>query len=187
MNAGRMVSSLIGSFGGRALGGMIGGSTGRMIGSLLGSMVGAGGLRRASSGLGGLLGGLGGGGGSDSARPVEMPEEEAVLLLRAMTNAAKADGQVDAQEMENIIERAGDLEPDEQAWLRMELGEPLDVDAFIASVPSGMEAEVYTASLLPIDVDTVAERSYLRTLADGLGLREEQVNEIHEALEIPTL
>ena len=45
-----------------------------------------------------------------------------------------------------------------------------------------MEADVYTASLLPIEVDTVAETQYLQDLADGLGLAEDDVTKIHEAL-----
>jgi len=186
MAAGRMIGSLIGAFGGRALGGMLGGNTGRMVGSLLGSMVGGRGGRGGGGGLGslgGLRGGLGGGGDDD--KPVEIPDDDAVVLIRAMTNAAKADGEVDQDEIDAIISRAGDLDGDDEAFLRAEFAAPLDLDAFLESVPEGMEAEVYTASLLPIDIDTVAETTYLQNLADGLGLRSEQVAEIHTALEIP--
>ena len=79
------------------------------------------------------------------------------------------------------------MDAEDEAFLRAEFAAPLDIDAFIESVPSGMEAEVYTASLLPIEIDTVAETEYLRTLADGLGLKQEQIDEIHNTLEIPTL
>jgi len=180
-----MIGSLIGAFGGRAVGGMIGGNTGRMVGSLLGSMVGS----RGTRGLGGAVGGLGDllGGGDEKDEQIEMPEESAVVLIRAMTNAAKADGEVDQDEIDNIIRRAGDLDADDEAFLRAEFAAPLDLDAFIETVPEGMEAEVYTASILPIEIDTVAETSYLQNLADGLGLKGEQVDEIHAALEIPTL
>lgn len=182
MSAGRMLGALVGSFGGRAIGGMIGGPTGRMVGSLLGSMVGGRGARGGLGGLGGLLGGL----GKDDPEPVDIPDEEALVLIRAMTNAAKADGNVDQAEVDNIVQRAGDLDADDEAFLRAEFAAPLDLDAFIESVPSGMEAEVYTASLLPIEIDSVAETEYLRNLADGLGLRSDQVEDIHNALEIPT-
>lgn len=185
MAAGRMIGSLIGAFGGRAVGGMLGGSTGRMVGSLLGSMVGS---RGVSGGIGNAVGGLGGllGGGDDDDQPVEIPDDDAVILIRAMTNAAKADGQVDQEEIDNIIRRAGDLDADDEAFLRAEFAAPLDLDEFIESVPEGMEAEVYTASILPIEIDTVAETTYLQNLADGLGLKASQVEEIHKALEIPT-
>ncbi len=182
MSAGRMLGALVGSFGGRAIGGMIGGPTGRMVGSLLGSMVGGRGARGGLGGLGGLLGGI----GKDDPEPVEIPDEEALVLIRAMTNAAKADGNVDQNEVDNIVQRAGDLDADDEAFLRAEFASPLDLDAFIESVPSGMEAEVYTASLLPIEIDSVAETEYLRNLAGGLGLRSDQVEDIHNALEIPT-
>lgn len=180
-----MIGSLIGAFGGRAVGGMLGGGTGRMVGSLLGSMVGS---RGISGGLGSAVGGLGGLlGGGDKDEPIEIPDEQAVVLIRAMTNAAKADGEVDQEEIDNIVRRAGDLEAEDEAFLRAEFAAPLDLDAFIESVPSGMEAEVYTASILPIEIDTVAEKTYLQNLADGLGLKASQVEEIHNALEIPTL
>lgn len=186
MSAGRLVGSLVGAFGGRAVGGLIGGNTGRLVGSLLGSVVGGRGVGR---GLGGAMGGLGGllGGGDDKDEPVEIPDEEAVILIRAMTNAAKSDGEVSQEEIDNIVRRAGDLEAEDEAFLRAEFAAPLDLDAFIESVPSGMEAEVYTASILPIEIDTVAEKTYLQNLADGLGLKSSQVEEIHNALEIPTL
>ena len=185
MAAGRLIGSLVGAFGGRAVGGLIGGNTGRLVGSLLGSMVGGrgvgGGLGSAMGGLGGLLG------GGDDDEPVEIPDEQAVVLIRAMTNAAKSDGEVDQEEIDNIIRRAGDLEAEDEAFLRAEFAAPLDLEAFIESVPSGMEAEVYTASILPIEIDTVAETTYLQNLADGLGLKSSQVEEIHNALEIPAL
>lgn len=177
-----MAGSLLGSFGGRAIGGAIGGAPGRMIGSMLGAMVagrGSRGVGSAMSGLGGLLG------GDDDEKEqaaANMSDEEAALLIRAMTNSAKADGEVDDDEIAAIFSRAGDLEDDEQEFIRNELKSPLDLDAFIESVPSGMEADVYTASLLPIEVDSVAETKYLQDLADGLGLREDDIAKIHEAL-----
>jgi len=181
MNAGRMVGSLLGSFGGRALGGMIGGAPGRMVGSMLGAMV----AGRGSKGVGGAMDGLKGmlGGGDDeNDAQIDIPDEEALILIQAMTNAAKADGEVDDDEIAAIFSRAGDLDDDEQDYIRGELTSPLDLDAFIESVPSGMEAEVYTASMLPIDVDTEAEKQYLQDLADGLGLKSDDVEKIHEAL-----
>ncbi len=182
MSAGRMIGSLVGAFGGRALGGMLGGGTGRMVGSLVGSMLGSrGGLGGLTGGLGSVLGGLGG--GKDEDTPPEIDDETAMVLIRAMTSSAKADGEVSQDEVDAIVQRAGDLDADEEALLRHELSTPLDLDALIESVPSGMEKDVYVASLLPIEVDTIEERDYLRDLADGLGLREDDVIEIHAALD----
>ena len=50
-----------------------------------------------------------------------------------------------------------------------------------------MAAEIYTASLLTIDVDTGAERAYLAMLAACLELPESLVDSIHQELELPTL
>ena len=175
MSAGRMVGSLIGAFGGRALGGALGGNTGRMVGSLVGSMLGG---RGARGGMGGLSGALGGLLGGDKDKAEDLPpieDDKALIIIQAMTNAAKADGNVDQSEIDAIVERAGDLDAEEEELIRRELAAPLDLDEFIASVPGGMEADVYAASMLPIEVDTVAEAEYLRNLADGLGLTEDQV------------
>lgn len=181
MSAGRMVGSLIGAFGGRALGGALGGNTGRMVGSLVGSMLGGRGARGGMGGLSGALGGLLG--GRDKAEDLPTIEDDkALIIIQAMANAAKADGNVDQSEIDAIVDRAGDLDAEEEELIRRELAAPLDLDEFIASVPGGMEADVYAASMLPIEVDTVAEAEYLRNLADGLGLHEDQVADIQDAL-----
>jgi uncharacterized membrane protein YebE (DUF533 family) len=179
-----MIGSLVGAFGGRALGGMLGGGTGRMVGSLVGSMLGSrGGLGAVTGGLGSVLGGLGGGDDNKQDAPAQIDDDTALVLIRAMTNSAKADGEVTQDEIDAIIQRAGDLDGEEEALLRHELSTPLDLDGLVESVPSGMERDVYIASLLPIEVDTIEERDYLRDLADGLGLREDDVIEIHAALD----
>ncbi len=156
-----------------------------MVGSLIGSMVAGRGVSKAG-GIGDALGGLRDKiDGDDDVADIEMPDEEAIILIRAMANAAKADGEVDQAEIDAIISRAGDLDEEAEAFVRSELASPLDLDAFIDSVPGGMEAQVYTMSLLPIEVDTAAEADYLADLRIGLGMSDEQVAEIHEALGVP--
>lgn len=184
MNIGRMVGALAGSFGGAALGGAVGGRTGRMVGSLVGSMLGS----RGVSGAGGIGGALSGIkdklDGDDEVASFEIDDDTATILIRAMCNAAKADGHVDDDEIDNIIHRAGELDDEAEAFVRAELAAPLDLAGLVASVPRGMEAEVYTLSLLPIDVDTVAEANYLADLRSGLGLSDAQVEDIHNGLGI---
>lgn len=182
MNIGRMVGALAGSFGGAALGGAVGGRTGRMVGSMLGSMMGS----RGTGGIGDAIGGIKDKiDGDDDVEEIELPEETAMVLMQAMCNAAKADGNVDQAEIDEIISRAGELDDEAEAFIRSELAAPLDLDAFIESVPGGMEVEVYTISLLPIDVDTIAEADYLADLRLGLGLADDKVEDIHEALGVP--
>lgn len=172
-----MITGLIGAFGGGAVGRMLGGRTGGMIGSMAGSML------SRSGGIGSLLGGLMGGKDDNaSSAAVEMSEDDATLFIRAMCSAAKADGSVDEDEVNRIVSQAGELDADDEAMLRRELNSPLDLAGLIASVPSGLEADIYAASLLPITVDEASEVAYLGQLASGLGLDKDTVSKIHSDL-----
>jgi uncharacterized membrane protein YebE (DUF533 family) len=111
----------------------------------------------------------------------------AELLIRAMINAAKADGRVDEQEKQNILQRVGDLDREEAEFLRRELSAPLDINGFIRSVPRGMEQEVYAMSLMGIQLDENTEAHYLLQLAQGLGLNAEVCNNIHRELGAPEI
>ncbi|MGD8835814.1 MAG: tellurite resistance TerB family protein [Desulfobacteraceae bacterium] len=113
-------------------------------------------------------------------------EQLGLILVRAMIAAARADGKLDAQESQAIFQRieALGLEADEQALLVAEMGRPVDMDAIVSSAGSPeIAAEIYIASLLAIDVDTVAEKSYLAMLAARLNLAPELVNELHRQVE----
>lgn len=109
------------------------------------------------------------------------------ILIRAMIHAAKADGHVDEQEQQNILQRVGDLNPEEAEFLRRELASPLDIQALIRSVPRGMEQEVYTISLMGSQLDEQSEAQYLIDLAQGLGLSADTCNNIHCELGAPEI
>lgn len=49
---------------------------------------------------------------------------------------------------------------------------------------SGYGRKVYTVSLLAIEVDTEAEREYLRTLGKQLGMEPATISDIHQTLGI---
>lgn len=180
------------------------------LGDLAGAMLGGG--RSGSSGSGGGMGGSalaiiaglafqalsnrGGGSPSMNAMPLglrapETAEEEAqmeagaALMLKAMINAAKADGHIDDDEMNRIagkLQEAG-ADAEAQAFIVEEMRKPLDTDDLLASVNGEQEAaEVYAASLFAIEVDTTAERDYLRNLARSLGLDDDVTGQIHRAL-----
>ena len=108
-----------------------------------------------------------------------------MVILQAMINAAKADGQIDAAEQQRILgklEEAG-ANAAVQEFVRAEMARPLDLQALLREVPNPqMAAEVYAASLLAIEVDTPAERDYLPQLAQGLGLDEGAVQRLHLTL-----
>jgi uncharacterized membrane protein YebE (DUF533 family) len=120
----------------------------------------------------------------DPAEDVEL-ERTAQLVLRAMINAAKADGQIDAGEMQRIVGRLeeGGADDEARAFVLDEMQKPEDLDGLIRDVRNREVAvEVYAASLLAIELDTPAERDYLRRLAGGLGLDSTIVRRVHEAL-----
>jgi uncharacterized membrane protein YebE (DUF533 family) len=131
----------------------------------------------------------------EAAPPVGSPfapagedEQQALsrTLLRAMIAAAKADGQVDAAEQAAIFGEMDklDLDADDKAFVIDELRAPLDIDAIARSARTPEEAaEIYTASLLAIDVDTAAERGYLALLAARLGLDDRLVAHLHATIE----
>jgi uncharacterized membrane protein YebE (DUF533 family) len=102
------------------------------------------------------------------------PEVEAHshAILRALIAAAKADGTIDAKEEEMIrqeIARHTD-DPDLQQWLDDEVTKPLNARevAQAAEDEPGIAAEMYLASVMLVDDQQDAERTYLDELAAAL-------------------
>lgn len=96
-----------------------------------------------------------------------------LVLMQAMIAAANADDHIDAEEHKHIraqVEELG-LGPEEKAVLFEFLSDPADA-AMIAGLARTEEqkAEIYLASALSIDPDTVEERAYLSDLAARLNL-----------------
>ena len=102
------------------------------------------------------------------------------VLIRAMIYAGKADGRIDAKEQQAILDRIGNTNEATIQFLRKEFNAATNVRDFCWSVPLGMEAAVYAASLSAIDVDTQEEVNYLKELAHGLRLQPKLVNQIHQ-------
>ena len=175
-----MLSGLLGGGGGGQSSGAAG---------ILGSILGGGNAGQAApaqsgGGVGGMLSGLLGGGGAPqaTAAPAREQVDQATLLIRAMCNAAKADGQVDQAEQEQILGRLGDVDQSEADFLRQELSSPLDVDGFCKSVPQEMAANIYALSVMTVKVDTQQEVTYLQNLAQGLNLDGQTIGQIHQQL-----
>jgi uncharacterized membrane protein YebE (DUF533 family) len=113
--------------------------------------------------------------------------EQATLMIRAMINAAKSDGRVDREEEEKILGKLGHVTHEEIDFVRSEIEQPLDVDAFVRSVPSGLGNQVYAMSLMALDLDSNPEAQYLHQLAQGLNLSPDTVNQVHKQLGAPLL
>jgi hypothetical protein len=124
-------------------------------------------------------------------RAVETPQpqgnERAVLLIRAMVNAAKADGRLDRDEQQAIIDRMANPTRESIDFLRQEFARPLNVDEFAREVPIGMEQQVYTMSLIAIDLDTGSEATYLMDLAERLRIPVDIREKIHQQLNAPSI
>jgi uncharacterized membrane protein YebE (DUF533 family) len=117
--------------------------------------------------------------------PQEALDRTAALIIAAMINAAKADGRVDQEELQRIVGklREAGAEADALDFVMSELRKPMDLEGLIRKVPDREVAvQLYAASLLAIEVDTEAERRYLRRLAHGLGLDPSVVRCVHQRL-----
>lgn len=110
-------------------------------------------------------------------------------LLQAMIAAARADGRLDGAERRVLFERiaALDLPEPDRAELFAALERPVDVQVLVGAATTQERAvELYTASLLAIEVDTPAERGYLAMLAGALGLPDELVAHVHREAGVPS-
>ena len=101
-------------------------------------------------------------------------EQRAELVLKAMINAAKADGQIDQKEIQRIVGKLQEAGADAegQSYVLTQMQKPLETEQLISAAGSQPElaAQLYAASLMAIEVDTPAEKAYLGELASGLGL-----------------
>ncbi|WP_299297708.1 DUF533 domain-containing protein [uncultured Tateyamaria sp.] len=188
---------------GGLLEGLGGGGQGGGLQGMLGGLAGG-------AGAGGLLGALSGGlaqrPASNNAtfgqvlnsnfdqtpeepiEPTADQEAAAALMLRAMIQAAKSDGQLDDAEQEKLMgQMGGDIDAEEAAFVRAEMARDVDVNALVRDVPQGMGPQVYAMSVLAIDLDSQAEAQYLHQLAQGFGMDASAVNDIHAQLGVASL
>ena len=113
--------------------------------------------------------------------------DHATLIIRAMINAAKSDGQIDNNEQEKVISQLGDVTQDEIDFVRAEFSAPLNVQRFARSIPQGMEQQIYTISLMAIDLDKNSEAQYLADLSSELGIDPQVVNQLHARFDVPQI
>jgi uncharacterized membrane protein YebE (DUF533 family) len=201
-SGGSALNDILGQLGGGAktsrtsasvgTGGGVGGGTGGL-GDLLGGLLGGAAAGTAASGLAkkgsqaqndASFGELLNDAVANDAEPAiaPTPEQNAVagLMLKAMFQAAKADGKIDDAEKQRLLGKLGDdLDEDERNFIREQMAAPLDVAGLAREVPRGLEAQVYLMSLMAIDFDNEAEARYLHDLAQAMGLARETVNAIH--------
>ncbi|MEO1238510.1 MAG: DUF533 domain-containing protein [Pseudomonadota bacterium] len=166
-----------------------------MLGQLTGAGAAAGGA--GAAGLGGLMAALGGAQATGQEQAASMmdaltgttvatdtQENNAKLMIRAMIQAAKADGEIDEDEKAKILEHMGEMGPEELAFVKAELAGPIDIEGLAADTSDQMKAQVYAVSLMAVKVDHTSEVSYLNGLADAMGLSPQIRDQVHRSMGI---
>jgi uncharacterized membrane protein YebE (DUF533 family) len=188
------------------LGGMLGQLTGGAganggLSGLLGQLGASNSAAAAGSlgGLGALLGGLADARGGTSGaglealvnqdNPADEPDEDEIakLMLRAMTQAARADGDLDQGEKAKLSALLADSDPGTVETLQNILSAPVSAADLAADTPKGLETQVYTMSVNAITPDNQAEARYLHELASALDIAPQTANAIHDSLGAPRL
>ena len=109
-------------------------------------------------------------------------EAHAQLMIRAMIQAAKADGEIDADEQARILEHLGELNEAERQFVMEEMAKPVDPMALARDTGEQMAAQVYATSIMAMKVDTLSEADYLNQLAAALDLSDEARERVHKAM-----
>jgi len=123
-----------------------------------------------------------------AAPPPEEPDaeaREALLLVRAMIAAARADGAIDADERRAIAERidAAGLDAEQRDLVLAEFSNPMPIEALAAEVADPVAAaQLYAASVIAMGEITAAERAWLERLAAALRLSPQAARGIEERL-----
>ena len=106
------------------------------------------------------------------------------LILKAMINAAKADGRIDESEIRRIVGKLQEsgMDAEAQQYVMTEMQKPMETQGLVAAAQGRPElaTEMYAASLLAIELDTPAEQQYLDQLAAGLDLHPQVTQRIRE-------
>jgi uncharacterized membrane protein YebE (DUF533 family) len=113
-------------------------------------------------------------------------EDQAQLVLKAMINASKADGQIDQDEVQRIIGNLGNAGIDQKTrdFVLAEMKKPMDTEELVAAAKGNPQlgAQLYAASLLAIEVDTPGERAYLENFAKSIGLVPQAVTNLENTM-----
>lgn len=105
--------------------------------------------------------------------PAAATNDAALHYIQAMIAAAAADGRIDSDEHEKLVgtlSQAG-LGDEAEAFLAKELNSPRSIQQLAASVASPQEAvQLYTAARIAVADNSPAEKQFLATLAQALGI-----------------
>lgn len=163
-----------GGFGGGQ--GGFGGSQGSFGGAQGGFGGSQGGFGGAQGGFGGAQGGFGGADpfadfNNQNNPQLSYTNNNGAIIIEAMVFAARADGHIDADEQNMIVNTAQNVsnDPNFMSTIRECLQKPLDPNALAKKVVSYEQGlDVYRLSAAAIVTDNVQEHNYLQALANAL-------------------
>ena len=186
------LGGILDQLGGSTRGGQSGGGLGDLLGGLLGGAAGGALASRGSqqsndASFGELLNDSLINKGEPEVAPTPEQNAMAGLMLRAMIQAAKADGKIDETEKEHLMSELGELDDEERQFIREQMAAPIDAAALAREVPKGMEPQVYLMSLMAMDFDSQDEAQYLHKLAQAMGLSPQVINQIHQQVGVQNL
>ena len=117
------------------------------------------------------------------------PPEEAALLIRAMAAAAHADGGLDPQEHEILLQALAStgLGPDEQRALEQEIRYPPCLEALVRQVEpsSRAAARFYAVSLRLLERDNKTDVAYMNYLAARLAIPRDVIVRLNRRFGMP--
>lgn len=112
-------------------------------------------------------------------------DEEKVghLVLRTMIAAAAADGEIDEEERQAIMQESGD-DTDAAKWLSKEAENPISIDDIAKEVGdnTALAAEVYLAACLICGEPNNEEVAFFKKLSKALPLDEDLVEQLDKAI-----
>jgi len=151
---GALVGSLLGGGSGAAKGAVGGGGLAMLASLAMAALKNSG---QASSEKSNIL--------KELEKPLEEQnlEDDAQIIVKAMINAAKADGKIDKSEIDKIIGKLDDdgLEQKEKEFFMTEANKPMDLNAVVSSADNNPElaAQIYAASIsIPCSTNLTEEQ-----------------------------
>jgi uncharacterized membrane protein YebE (DUF533 family) len=122
------------------------------------------------------------GGGGAQAAPL-IGQDTAHRIIRTMIAAAAADGTIDEAEATAIQGHLGEDDAEERTFIEQELNNPATPEQLAAGVSGPQEAaQVYTAALLTVTMDSPEESRFLKQLALALRLDAQTIAALHQTV-----
>ncbi len=112
-------------------------------------------------------------------------EDQARLMIRAMIMAAKADGEISAEQRKQIEAHLDDATPEERAFVKAEMEGPIDVVDLARETEANLRSQVYSSAAAMCRGQSDIEAQFLSGLGGALMLDLDERKQLHASLGIP--